>query len=77
MDIFTARMQDENYGEGQWLRMTIQKTGGTGSIQLVQIKGQNTNWMDMSNKWGAAWEIAKAPAPPLDLRIVSSDGSEV
>ena len=57
--------------------MTVQKVAGTGSVSLVQIKGAGTNWQSMNNFWGASWELGVSPAPPLDLRVVSSDGSEV
>lgn len=57
--------------------MTVQKAAGAGSIQLVQIKGTDTDWQDMASKWGASWEIPQSPKPPLDLRVVATDGSEV
>ena len=70
-------MQDSNDGAGAWLRLTVEKAAGTGSVSLVQVQGTNSDWQSMSNYWGAAWEIGVSPAPPLNLRIVSSDGSEV
>lgn len=69
--------QDSNEGAGGWLRLTVQKVAGVASISLVQIQGQGITWQSMENKWGASWEIAAAPPPPLDLRIVQTDGSEV
>lgn len=48
-----------------------------GSIRTVQVKGQNTGWLSMSNIWGAAWEIEQSPQPPLDFRFVDDSGSEV
>ena len=55
----------------------VQEAGGRGSINLVQIKGQNTDWQSMNNYWGAAWELANCPEPPLDLRVVADSGQEV
>jgi hypothetical protein len=48
-----------------------------GSVQLVQIKGPNTEWRSMSNVWGASWELGQAPQPPLDIRIQDDQGEEV
>ena len=48
-----------------------------GSVQLVQIKGPNTEWQSMSNVWGASWELGQSPQPPLDIRIVDDEGEEV
>jgi len=70
-------VQDRNAGTGNWIRMTVQKVAGTGSVSLVHIRGADSNWQTMNNPWGAAWELGVSPTPPLDLRIVSSDGSEV
>lgn len=70
-------LQDSNEGAGGWLRLTVQKVAGVASISLVQIEGQGTAWQSMDNEWGASWEIAASPTPPLDLRIVQTDGSEV
>lgn len=35
------------------------------------------DWILMQNKWGAAWELPKAPTPPLDFKMVTDDGEEV
>ncbi len=31
----------------------------------------------MAYRWGAAWEVDAAPTPPLDVRIIGQNGSEV
>ncbi len=31
----------------------------------------------MACRWGAAWEVDAAPNPPLDVRIIGQNGSEV
>ena len=54
----------------------MQQTGGRGSISLVQVSGQNTGWESMNHHFGADWEVANAPDPPLSLRIVADDGEE-
>lgn len=48
-----------------------------GSVQLVQIKGPNTEWQSMNNVWGASWELGQTPQPPLDIRIRDDQGEEV
>ena len=51
--------------------------GGTGSITAVQVKGPQSDWEGMSNKWGAAWEIDHAPKYPLDIHLTNDQGQEV
>ena len=72
-----CEVQDENAGAGLWLRLTVQKVGGVASISLVQLSGQQSSWNSLENTWGAAWETSHSPAPPLNLRVVLTDGSEV
>ena len=55
----------------------MQEVGGTGSITAVQVKGPESDWEGMSNKWGAAWEIAQAPKYPLDIHLTNDQGQEV
>eukprot|EP00884_Botryococcus_braunii_P007083 jgi/Botrbrau1/16376/Bobra.85_2s0001.1 len=68
---------DNNSGAGAWLRLYVMDVGATGSIRTVQVKGREGSWQGMSNTWGAAWEVSRAPNPPLDLRIVADDSQEV
>ena len=55
----------------------VQQLGDLGSVSLVQVEGQNEGWQSMQNTYGAAWEIAQQPTPPLDLRVVDANGAEV
>ena len=55
----------------------MQEVGGTGSITAIQVKGPQSDWEGMSNKWGAAWEIAQAPKYPLDIHLTNDQGQEV
>lgn len=55
----------------------MQEVGGTGSITAVQVKGPESDWEGMSNKWGAAWEISQAPKYPLDIHLTNDQGQEV
>lgn len=68
---------NHNFGAGAWLRIVVSKAAGYGSIRLVQIKGADSDWMGMTNKYGAAWEVPVTPKLPWDFRIVSDDGQEV
>ena len=58
----------------QWL---LQEVGGTGSITAIQVKGPESDWEGMDNKWGAAWEIVHAPTYPLDIHLTNDQGQEV
>ena len=55
----------------------MQEVGGTGSITAVQVKGPESDWEGVSNKWGAAWEIAQAPKYPLDIHLTNDQGQDV
>ena len=55
----------------------LQDAAVRGSIKTVQVKGQGSGWLSMTNIWGAAWEIQQSPQPPLDFRFVDDSGSEV
>ena len=55
----------------------LQKAAGYGAIRLVQMKGADSDWMGMTNKYGQAWEVPVTPKLPWDFRIVSDDGQEV
>ena len=57
--------------------LRAQKAAGYGSIKLVQMKGADSDWMGMTNKYGEAWEVPVTPKLPWDFRIVSDDGQEV
>ena len=59
------------------LQCWLQDAAVRGSIKTVQVKGQNSGWLSMTNIWGAAWEIEQSPQPPLDFRLVDDSGSEV
>ena len=54
----------------------LQKAAGYGSISLVQMKGADSDWMGMTNKYGEAWEVPVTPKLPWDFRIVGADGQE-
>ena len=51
--------------------------GGTGSITAIQVKGPESDWEGMDNKWGAAWEVVHAPTYPLDIHLTNDQGQEV
>ncbi|GAB4819909.1 hypothetical protein N2152v2_006955 [Parachlorella kessleri] len=65
-------------GNNRWLRITIDDTGGRGSVTQVYVRTSGAkDWTPMVNKWGAAWELGQAPSPPLDFKVTTDDGSEV
>jgi hypothetical protein len=41
-------------------------------VQIRPANG-NANWIDLTNKWGSAWEISNAPPFPLDVNIVGTE----
>lgn len=56
----------------------VQQVGARGDVAQVQVKGENdADWQSLTNTWGADWETPTSPGPPIDMRIVADDGSEV
>lgn len=43
----------------------------------MQMKGSDSDWMGMTNKYGQAWEVPVTPKLPWDFRMVSDDSQEV
>ena len=41
-----------------------QRAAGFGGISLVQMKGADSDWMGMTNKYGQAWEVPVTPKLP-------------
>ncbi|KAK9819887.1 hypothetical protein WJX72_003612 [[Myrmecia] bisecta] len=68
---------DQNRGNGGWIRLDVQQIADRASIQLVQIKGEDSDWTSLKNIWGATWELGWTPKVPLDVRIRQDDGQEV
>ena len=56
--------------------LMLQTVGNSGAIKAVQVKGPNSNWLGLSNIWGAEWEIANQPSLPLDLHVMADNGQE-
>lgn len=43
----------------------------------IRPSGGSAAWIDLTNKWGSAWEISKAPPYPLDVNIIGAEGDTV
>lgn len=70
---------DQAHGTDKWLRLFVEQAGGKAEVKQVQIRpsGGSAAWIDLTNKWGSAWEISKAPPYPLDVNIVGAEGDTV
>ena len=70
---------DQAHGQDKWLRLFVEQAGGKAEVKQVQIRpsGGSAAWIDLTNKWGSAWEISKAPPYPLDVNIVGAEGDTV
>jgi hypothetical protein len=70
---------DQAHGQDKWLRLFVEQAGGKAEVKKVQIRpaNGNANWIDLTNKWGSAWEISQAPPFPLDVNIVGTEGDTV
>ena len=58
-------------GAGGWLRLAIDNAGGRAAVASVAVKGGGGDWQPLHNSWGATWEAASAPQPPLSFRVSS------
>lgn len=70
---------DQAHGKDKWLRLFVEQAGGKAEVTKVQIRPANSQsgWIDLTNKWGSAWEMSNAPGFPLDVNIVGTDGDTV
>lgn len=70
---------DQAHGQDKWLRLFVEQAGGKAEVRKVQIRpaNGNANWIDLTNKWGSAWEMSHAPPFPLDVNIVGTEGDAV
>lgn len=70
---------DQAHGQDKWLRLFVEQAGGKAEVKQVQIRpsGGSAAWIDLTNKWGSAWEISKAPPYPLDVNIIGAEGDTV
>lgn len=57
-------------GQGGWIRLSIDNTGGYAGITSVAVQGSDGGaWQPLTNSWGATWELPSAPAPPLSFKV--------
>lgn len=63
-------------GADGWLRLAIDGAGGRAAVTSVAVNGSGGDWQPLSHSWGATWEAASAPAPPLSFQV-RLDGWEV
>lgn len=54
---------------GGWLRLAIDNAGGRAAVTSVAVQGAGGDWLPLHNSWGATWEAASAPQPPLSFRV--------
>ncbi|XP_047083385.1 expansin-A25-like [Lolium rigidum] len=56
----------------------ISNVGGPGSIQSVSIKGEKTEWIQLTRNWGANWQCnAALVGQPLSFAVTSTNGQTI
>jgi hypothetical protein len=75
----TIKVNVNNFaGAGGWIRLTVDDTGGRGSVKELLVKGSSEKeWKKLDNTFGAAWETSSSPSVPLDFKFICDDGEEV
>lgn len=66
-------------GAGGWIRLTVDDTGGRGSVKQVYVSSADSpdSWQPMQNQWGASWELSSSPNPPLNFKFEVDSGETV
>ncbi|CAN6305066.1 unnamed protein product [Urochloa humidicola] len=65
-------------GSNYFLLVNIQNLGGSGSVGVAWIKGDNTGWIQMSRNWGANWQaLAGLVGQGLSFAILSTGGQYI
>ncbi|KAL9242854.1 hypothetical protein vseg_016813 [Gypsophila vaccaria] len=44
-------------GNPYWLLVYVMNVGGAGDVYQMWVKGSNTNWISMSQNWGASYQV--------------------
>lgn len=73
-----VRVNNYRSSAGGWLRLALRNVAGMADISSVHLaRAGTTNWIPMTNTFGANWELSKLPSPPLDLRVTTKSGQSV
>lgn len=71
---------DNTLGSGSngWIRMQINMAGGTTNVKAVALQSASGGpWQECHNSFGASWEVAQKPEPPINVRITNYNGDTV
>ncbi|KAM7280435.1 hypothetical protein ACFE04_007569 [Oxalis oulophora] len=62
-------------GNPYWLEVLVYNVAGPGDVQLVKVKGSNTNWIQMVRNWGVNWTSGEGlVGQRLSFQVTTSDG---
>jgi hypothetical protein len=75
--------------EGGYIRLSLESVAGSGGLRSVELRGtsdsgggggkiedENDNgWLPMVNTYGAKWELSNLPSAPMDVRVISDNGT--
>ncbi|KAJ4775100.1 expansin A7 [Rhynchospora pubera] len=64
-------------GNTYWLLITLLNVAGPGDVSAVSVKGDNTNWIPMSQNWGVMWQaFSNLGGQGLSFQISASSSAD-
>ncbi|KAK9841371.1 hypothetical protein WJX74_004628 [Apatococcus lobatus] len=65
---------------GGYLKLAVLDVAGSGGLTAVGVKSasdSSTNFINMTNTYGAVWELSNLPQPPLDVQLTNTAGQSL
>jgi expansin len=64
-------------GNAYWLLVTVLNVAGPGDVSAMSVKGDNTDWIPMSQNWGVMWQaFSNLGGQGLSFQIAAGSSSD-